>query len=89
MTWWDHPNHPGTMTKRDSRYGQGRSSSFKGIRSRIVSMPSWDIFEHQTDGYRDTVMLPQLVEKLSSIASVQTLHFSLRPCMRRVGTNTN
>src|SRR6185312_6066628 len=25
-----------------------------GIRSRVVSMPSWDIFEHQTQEYRDS-----------------------------------
>jgi transketolase len=29
-----------------------------GIRSRVVSMPSWDIFEHQTKEYRDTVLPP-------------------------------
>src|SRR3989449_8655035 len=29
-----------------------------GIRSRVVSMPSWDIFEHQTQEYRDTVLPP-------------------------------
>src|SRR5262249_37666168 len=25
----------------------------RGIRSRVVSMPSWDIFEHQPQSYRD------------------------------------
>ncbi len=30
----------------------------QGIRSRVVSMPSWDIFEHQTQEYRDTVLPP-------------------------------
>src|SRR5205814_10411527 len=25
----------------------------EGTRSRVVSMPSWDIFEHQTQEYRD------------------------------------
>ena len=25
----------------------------QGIRSRVVSMPSWDIFEHQPQSYRD------------------------------------
>jgi transketolase len=29
-----------------------------GIRSRVVSMPSWDIFEHQTQEYRDSVLPP-------------------------------
>ena len=26
----------------------------QGIRSRVVSMPSWDIFEHQPPSYRET-----------------------------------
>jgi transketolase len=30
----------------------------EGIRSRVVSMPSWDIFEHQTKEYRDSVLPP-------------------------------
>ena len=30
----------------------------EGIRSRVVSMPSWDIFEHQTQEYRDSVLPP-------------------------------
>jgi transketolase len=29
-----------------------------GIRSRVVSMPSWDIFEDQSQEYRDTVLPP-------------------------------
>ncbi len=28
----------------------------RGIRSRVVSMPSWDIFEHQPQSYRDEVL---------------------------------
>ena len=30
----------------------------EGIRSRVVSMPSWDIFEHQPPAYRDSVLPP-------------------------------
>jgi transketolase len=29
-----------------------------GIRSRLVSMPSWEIFDHQTQEYRDSVLPP-------------------------------
>jgi transketolase len=29
-----------------------------GIRSRVVSMPSWEIFDHQTKEYRDSVLPP-------------------------------
>src|SRR6201982_4170953 len=31
----------------------------EGIRSRVVSMPSWDIFEHQAEEYRDSVLPPR------------------------------
>ena len=30
----------------------------EGIRSRVVSMPSWDVFEEQPRQYRGTVLLP-------------------------------
>jgi transketolase len=30
----------------------------EGIRSRVVSMPSWDIFEEQAADYRDSVLPP-------------------------------
>src|ERR1700747_585044 len=30
----------------------------QGIRSRGVSMPSWDIFDHQTQAYQDSVLPP-------------------------------
>jgi len=32
----------------------------EGIRSRVVSMPSWDIFEHQPQQYRDSVLPPNV-----------------------------
>jgi transketolase len=32
----------------------------EGIRSRVVSMPSWDIFEEQTRKYRDSVLPPDV-----------------------------
>jgi transketolase len=30
----------------------------QGVRSRVVSMPSWEIFDHQTQEYRDRVLPP-------------------------------
>jgi len=30
----------------------------EGIRSRVVSMPSWEIFDHQPKEYRDSVFPP-------------------------------
>jgi transketolase len=37
----------------------------RGIRSRVVSMPSWDIFEHQPQAYRDEVLLPDVKARLA------------------------
>src|SRR5712671_2580786 len=37
----------------------------EGIRSRVVSMPSWDIFEHQTQEYQETVLPPSLVARVA------------------------
>jgi transketolase len=37
----------------------------EGIRSRVVSMPSWDIFEHQTREYRDSVLPPHVKARIA------------------------
>jgi transketolase len=37
----------------------------EGIRSRVVSMPSWDIFEHQSQEYRDDVLPPHVTARLA------------------------
>jgi transketolase len=37
----------------------------EGVRSRVVSMPSWDIFENQTRDYRDTVLPPQVTARVA------------------------
>jgi transketolase len=36
-----------------------------GIRSRVVSMPSWDIFEHQTEEYRESVLPPDITARVA------------------------
>jgi transketolase len=35
------------------------------IRSRVVSMPSWDIFEHQPKSYRESVLPPQVTARVA------------------------
>ncbi len=37
----------------------------EGIRSRVVSMPSWDIFDHQTQEYRDSVLPPKVKARVA------------------------
>jgi transketolase len=37
----------------------------QGIRARVVSMPSWELFDHQTEAYRDTVLPPKITARVS------------------------
>jgi transketolase len=37
----------------------------QGIRSRVVSMPSWDIFEHQPQSYRESVLPPEIKARIA------------------------
>jgi transketolase len=37
----------------------------QGIRSRVVSMPSWDIFEHQPQSYREGVLPPEVKARIA------------------------
>jgi len=37
----------------------------QGIRSRVVSMPSWEVFEHQSQTYRDSVLPPNVKARIA------------------------
>jgi transketolase len=37
----------------------------EGIRSRVVSMPSWEIFEHQAQEYQDNVLPPHVTARVA------------------------
>src|SRR5881296_2433350 len=37
----------------------------EGIRARVVSMPSWEIFDHQTQAYRDSVLPPTVKARVA------------------------
>jgi len=52
-----------------------------GVRSRVVSMPSWEIFDHQSQDYRDSVLPPSVEAR---IAVEQASSFGWE---RYVGTN--
>jgi transketolase len=36
-----------------------------GIKSRVVSMPSWELFEHQPQSYRDSVLPPDVTARVA------------------------
>jgi transketolase len=37
----------------------------EGVRSRVVSMPSWEIFEHQPQEYQDNVLPPHVTARVA------------------------
>jgi transketolase len=37
----------------------------KGLRTRVVSMPCWEIFEQQDQGYKDSVLPPSVTARMS------------------------
>jgi transketolase len=39
--------------------------SKQGVRSRVVSMPSWELFEQQPQSYRDAVLPPSVTARLA------------------------
>ena len=41
-----------------------------GVRARVVSMPSWELFERQGQEYRDSVLLPDVKARVSIEAGV-------------------
>jgi transketolase len=43
----------------------GQSLESEGIAARVVSMPSWEVFDEQTKEYRDSVLPPSLRARVS------------------------
>lgn len=42
----------------------------KGVKARVVSMPSWELFLEQTEAYRDEVLPPKVARRVSIEAGV-------------------
>jgi transketolase len=61
----------------------------EGIRSRVVSMPSWDLFEDQSDAYRESV-LPPAIKARVAIEQGSTLGWDryVGPTGRVIGMKT-
>ncbi|MFN2284088.1 MAG: transketolase [Anaerolineae bacterium] len=37
----------------------------EGIKARVISMPSWELFEHQSQEYRDSVLPPEISARVA------------------------
>jgi transketolase len=42
----------------------------EGVQARVISMPSWELFEQQTQAYRDEVLPPAITRRLAVEAGV-------------------
>ena len=61
----------------------------EGIRSRVVSMPSWDIFERQAQEYQDSVLPPKVTARVAvEQASTFGWHRYIGPSGRIIGMKT-
>jgi transketolase len=60
--------------------------SAEGVQARVVSMPSWELFDHQSQDYRDSV-LPPSVKARVSVEQASTMGWS-RYAARNVGMTT-
>jgi transketolase len=61
----------------------------EGIRSRVVSMPSWEIFEQQTEEYRNSVLPPKVKARVS-VEQASTLGWEryVGPSGQKIGMKT-
>ena len=65
----------------------------EGIRSRVVSIPSWEIFEHQSQEYQDTVLPPDIKARVAveQASSFGWERYAGRPgrlnCMKTFGAS--
>lgn len=61
----------------------------EGIRSRVVSMPSWDIFDCQTEEYRNSVLPPNIKARVA-VEQASTLGWEryVGPTGRVIGMHT-
>jgi transketolase len=61
----------------------------EGIKARVVSMPSWEIFERQSEDYRKSVLLPEVAARVS-VEQASTLGWEryVGPHGRIIGMHT-
>jgi len=61
----------------------------EGVKARVVSMPSWEIFEHQSDDYKKQVLPPSVTARVS-VEQASTFGWSqyVGPTGKMVGMHT-
>ena len=61
----------------------------EGVRSRVVSLPCWELFDRQDESYRDEVLPPEVTARVSveEASTVGWDHY-VGPAGRRIGMHT-
>jgi transketolase len=62
----------GTGSEVAVALGARRLLSERGVDARVVSMPSWEIYDAQDESYRDSVLPPSVEARVSVEAGVRT-----------------
>ena len=55
----------GTGSEVQLCIGAYEALTAEGVRARVVSMPSWDLFERQDEAYRNTVLPPEVLARVA------------------------
>ncbi len=72
---WQSSNTPevllmGTGSEVHIALEAGKLLSAKGVAARVISLPSWELFEAQSQEYRDSVLPPHIRARISIEAGV-------------------
>ena len=60
----------GTGSEVQLALAAGEQLAHEGVRVRVVSMPSWDIFDRQPPAYRDSVLPPRVTARMAVEAGI-------------------
>ncbi len=75
ILWESSPNPELLMIATGSEVAMTLSAAHmlaeEGIKVRVVSLPSWEIFDHQPQAYRDSVLPPQVTVRLAVEAGIK------------------
>ncbi|MEH3120062.1 MAG: transketolase [Methylorubrum populi] len=55
----------GTGSEVQLCVGAYETLTSEGVKARVVSMPSWDLFERQDESYRDSVLPPEVLARVA------------------------
>ncbi|NUN71004.1 MAG: transketolase, partial [Bacteroidetes bacterium] len=61
----------GTGSELQYALGAYEVLTSEGVKARVVSMPSWELFERQSEEYRASVLPPSVTTRLAVEAGVE------------------